>query len=247
MGTAVTSEWLDAPPAGGAARTWLVAFPHAGASAHVYARWRRRLTPAIGLSTVQLPGRGRRLGDAALPDLRSTARAVAAAVADVADAPVALFGHSFGGVLAYQTAVELEQVHGVVPRLLIVASARCPTRPAEVSDIRRLDDDAFAAVVEGIGGIPAEVWHHAEARAMLLPALRDDFVALDEYSAAGNPPLAGNVALLLSANDEVFEPAVGDWSALTGRPCAVSRFAGGHFFVRDEEPAVLSELVRLLG
>jgi surfactin synthase thioesterase subunit len=210
----------------------------------MYARWQRGLPPAIAVHAIELPGRGRRYGEDSPCDLRTLASWTASAIAADADRPVALFGHSFGAVLAYETAVRLA-AHGIVPSVLVASAASCPARPA-ARRVRNLDEEAFTDFVGSIGGVPAEIWDFPEARELFLLVLRHDLVALDEYSAYGNPPLACPIVLFSGEADRSTDVIAQHWARLTTAGCTERRFPGDHFFVRTAETAVLNTLVQLL-
>ncbi|SCF94190.1 Thioesterase domain-containing protein, partial [Streptomyces sp. Ncost-T6T-2b] len=57
---------------------------------------------------VRYPGRAERLAEPVATDLRELARDIADAVVQLADRPIALFGHSMGAPIALETAAALE-------------------------------------------------------------------------------------------------------------------------------------------
>ncbi len=80
-------------------------FAHAGGSSDECLPWADELTH-VQLWGVRLPGRSARLAEPALRPL------VTALVREaVFTAPYVLFGHSFGGLLAYETARALRRSH----------------------------------------------------------------------------------------------------------------------------------------
>lgn len=100
LGPAVPPD-ADAAPAPGL-------LPHAGGSASFFRSWSERLPPDIDLLALQYPGREDRFNEAPATRLEDLSDGAALALRDFADAPLALFGHSLGAALAYETALRLE-------------------------------------------------------------------------------------------------------------------------------------------
>ncbi|MEU1019861.1 alpha/beta fold hydrolase [Streptomyces sp. NPDC005900] len=83
-------------------------FAHAGGSSAEYLPWADELTD-VQLWGVRLPGRSARLAEPAHAALRPLVTALVREA--VFTAPYVLFGHSFGGLLAYETARALRRSH----------------------------------------------------------------------------------------------------------------------------------------
>ncbi|HEJ1191670.1 TPA: pyochelin biosynthesis editing thioesterase PchC, partial [Pseudomonas aeruginosa] len=108
-------------------RLRLACFPHAGGSASFFRSWSERLPPDIDLLALQYPGREDRFNEAPATRLEDLADGAALALRDFADAPLALFGHSLGAALAYETALRLESA-GAPLRHLFVSAHPAPHR-----------------------------------------------------------------------------------------------------------------------
>ncbi|HGP4332947.1 TPA: pyochelin biosynthesis editing thioesterase PchC, partial [Pseudomonas aeruginosa] len=97
----------------------LACFPHAGGSASFFRSWSERLPPDIDLLALQYPGREDRFNEAPATRLEDLADGAALALRDFADAPLALFGHSLGAALAYETALRLESAGAPLRHLFV--------------------------------------------------------------------------------------------------------------------------------
>ena len=84
--------------------------------------------------------------------------------------PFAIFGHSFGGLLAFEAARHLHDTGGPLPERLIVSGTRSPRHRGYTA----LSDDDGEAVDtlkhDSLRGF--EALEHPELRALLLPVLR---------------------------------------------------------------------------
>src|SRR4051812_37629989 len=110
MGTWVRKISAERP---GPARR-LVCLPHAGGAADSSAGGPRVRPEAVEPLAVQYPGRRDRSDEPAAETMADLADAIAAELAELADLPLALFGHSMGAAVAYEVAVRLERDAGIV-------------------------------------------------------------------------------------------------------------------------------------
>lgn len=222
----------------------LFCFPHAGGSAAVFRSWPKALT-AVDVRAVQLPGRGGRLGDRPFARVRELAVAACDGLAaHLDDEPFALFGHSFGALVAFELARELRRRGGPAPVHLFVSARRGPRLPDPAPPMHGLPDARLLAEVRTrYGGIPEAVLQEPELLALLLPALRADLEALETYHYEPEAPLAVPISAFGAFDDpwatlEELEA----WRDETLATFTVTRFPGGHFYYAEAEVPLLKEL-----
>ncbi|MBA9050692.1 MULTISPECIES: thioesterase II family protein [Streptomyces] len=244
---AAAGTWLRrfGPPGEGAMR--LVCFPHAGGAASSYRSLARALGPEAEVLAVQYPGRQDRRHEPPVPRLDELADRITGVLAalDTPDAaPYALFGHSLGALVAYETARRLDR-RGSTPHRLFV-SARCaPTAGPGPTD--GLDGDAaLLAEVRRLGG--GDALDDPEVQALALPALRADYAALKSYTWREGPALRCPVTVLTGTDDPLCTPeqALG-WLRLAVVPGRSRVFGGGHFYLEDRATEVASAVLTDLG
>ncbi|MEV7019818.1 alpha/beta fold hydrolase [Streptomyces sp. NPDC093991] len=241
----LSETWLRrfGPPAEGAMR--LVCFPHAGGGASSYHSLGRALSPQAEVLAVQYPGRQDRRHEPPLPRLSELADRIAETLDALDDgAPYALFGHSLGALVAYETARRLDR-SGRTPHRLFV-SARCaPTAGAGPTD-ELADDAALLAEVRRLGG--GDVLDDPEIQAMALPALRADYQALRSYAWRDGPGLRCPVTVLTATHDPLCAPEQAtDWLRLSVLPGRSRVFTGGHFYLQDRVTEVARAVLTDLG
>ena len=104
------SRWFHRPRPRPDARIRLVCVPYAGAGVAPFQGWADMLADDVEMVCVRLPGRENRLHERPRSDWPMlTEEFGAALVADVSP-PYVLFGHSMGGMLAYETARDRKSV-----------------------------------------------------------------------------------------------------------------------------------------
>ncbi|MEV4020896.1 alpha/beta fold hydrolase [Nonomuraea angiospora] len=215
----------------------LICFPHAGGSANSFHWLSQALSPAVEVLALQYPGRQERLVEEPIDDLYALVDRVIPEVRKWCDRPFALYGHSMGATLAFETAGRLEQT-GLKPQILFVSGRRAPRRGAE-SERYRLDDEGLIEEIKRLNGTDAGVLDSDELIRMVLPTIRSDYRAIETYRYRPQPARACPVVALAGDADPDTEIAdVEAWREFTTGDFTLHTFAGGHFFADDNKEQV---------
>lgn len=221
----------------------LFCFPHAGAAADVYLALSRELAPAVEVWAVQYPGRQDRRAEAVLGSAAELADGAAAAVRAAGDGPYALFGHSMGALVAYETARRLERRPGPAggPLRLLVSGQSAP-RVHE----RRTDLPADDGLVDEIRRIdPGSAMDDPELADLVLPVLRADYSVLRSYRWEPGPPLRTGITTLCGDYDPLTTTVnAAHWLAYSVIPGRAEVVPGGHFYLRAENATVAATIRR---
>jgi medium-chain acyl-[acyl-carrier-protein] hydrolase len=224
------------------ARVHLFCFPHAGGGAAPYYAWSRELPSHIQVCPIHLPGRENRLSE---PPFTRMADLVAELVEGLMRWPAgrfAFFGHSLGGLMAYEVAQALagqrEPVH------LFVSAARAPGVGRRSQPFAHLPDAGFLAAVQSrYQPLPAAVLHDPEVLSLFLPALRGDFTLFDAYQATIHEPLSIPVSAFGGEEDEeVKEGDLAPWAGQTRGAFCLRLYPGGHFFLKAQQKGLLEAI-----
>lgn len=233
-----TADWVVVPRSRPRARARLLCFPHAGGRATAYAPWAELAGPDVELAAVELPGHGTRLRQPPIADPRALVRATTAALFPHLDRPFALFGHSFGALLAYEVARALRRVGGPAPVHLFVSGQCAPHLAALAAPPPARTDDELLAELRRLGGTPATVLGDAALLSVFLPALAADFAFTDRYAWIPGPPL-GCALTAFVGDDDAEAGDVAPWGEHTTGDFSVRRFPGGHFFLHSAADALV--------
>ncbi|MBW4718325.1 thioesterase II family protein [Saccharothrix obliqua] len=226
--------------------TRIMCLPHAGAGASVYRPWRDHGSGAVRITPVQLPGREELFVEDFYPTMTRAAEGTAARVLAAAGGePFALFGHSFGAVLAYETAHVLV-ARGAPPRHLVVSGALAPPRVVGRMPVSGLDDDQLAAGVRDMIGYDHEALRDPDLRELLLPVLRADMVLLEDYRPTTRP-LPTPITALRGADDVMVSAAASrEWADHTSERFALLELPGGHMYFTEAFPLLWKTVEDLL-
>ncbi len=224
----------------------LFCLPYAGASAMSYARWRRNVPAWLDIRPVELPGRGARAGEPLATDLVDLAAQLARELRGETYRPYALFGHSMGSLLAFELACALRAHNLPAPRALLVSGGSAPAHRDYLRFRQPLNDAQLLAELASLQGTPPEALQDPELMRLALPVLRADFLLCGRYRYQPTAPLQCPVHVLAGTEDRASEAQLLAWREHAGAAFSLELFAGGHFFIQEQERAVLDHLVACL-
>lgn len=238
-----SSPWLLTWPGRRHAPLDLVCFPFAGGSAQVYRGWAKKL-PVRNVHGVQLPGRSSRLDDALCRSVDAVVTEVACAVRAHVREPFALFGHSMGAILAFETARRLHRQGGTPVRLFASGAAAPSMHEPDAPPAHTLGRSDFVDRLREYDGTPESVFEQTELLELLLPAIRADFEIIETYTFdPATPPVPCPITAFGGREDDrTDEASLKAWARHTASTFDVSWFPGGHFFLDTHEEALLKTL-----
>ena len=217
----------------------LFCLPFAGGSAALFHGWHRFLDD-IEVCPIQLPGRGRRIGETAASELRTLAESVAAAIRPACHEPFAIFGHSMGGLIGYEVARILEQQHDCAAQHLIVASTPAPHLVRYDTPTYDIPEGEFIEHLLALDGTPKELLEDKAGRELFLPLIRADFRLVQTYRHVPGPPLnCPIVAFVGDVDPEVSASDIGEWGLFTTHTFVPIVVPGDHFLLTRRTPDCL--------
>lgn len=229
-------------PARGVLRRRLFCFPYGGGGAAAFRHWQKGLADDIEVVAMQLPGRETRLREAPLSSITAMVDACLPLLEDN-ELPCALFGHSLGALVAFETALALE-CRGARPPAHVFVSARRPPDEREAhSPIAGFDDARFIAELQARhAAIPAAVMREPELLALFLPTLRADIGAFENYVCTPRQ-LASPLHVFGGTADRNPRPEqLPGWQRMALQPIRVRLFDGDHFFMASQRVALLADI-----
>ena len=243
-------EWIISyAPGARAEGIHLVCIPFAGGGSLAFRGWSERLPRGIQVHAVQLPGRERRWHEPTYQSVGPVVDGVLEALERFRGAGVALFGHSYGAIIAFELARRMNREWANGPVHLFPAGRIAPHLRSQRPPIHNLPTPGLIARLHALGGTPAEILANAELMDALLPTLRADLAAAEQYEYIEGPPLDCPVtAFSGSGDEEASGSAVAAWSRHTTARFAHVEVAGGHFFINGPNAIVLKHIAwALLG
>jgi surfactin synthase thioesterase subunit/NAD(P)-dependent dehydrogenase (short-subunit alcohol dehydrogenase family)/acyl carrier protein len=210
---------LCPPRRAGAKR--MICLPYAGAAPAAMAGWQQLIGPAADIVPLW-PG-------TETAPLAEQAEALGRSIAETGGTE-ALFGHSLGARLAFETARVLAAL-GAPVGLLILSGLGPGPLDTGGTPLHRLPEGGLAALAAGWHGGAAEAWPGCGG---LLTALRDDLARLDAAGAVVGDPVACPVLILGGRDDTLVPPRhLLAWQDYASGPFSLRLLPGGHLPFRS--------------
>jgi surfactin synthase thioesterase subunit len=235
-------RWLRMLRAASSARRRLVCFPYAGAGATVFTSWGKGLRDDIELRAVQLPGRQERHREPLLTRISEMRDRVLEALDALPPLPLIFYGHSLGGLLAFEVARRLAtRDDGQLS--LIIGACRPPHHEPRPTSIRHLPSEDFIAALERRYGSPSEL-RDPQLRAVALPVLRADITAAETHAFEAEPALRLAMTVLVGLRDQSSPPMLAaGWRNLATGELQVHQVDAGHLFLDTHSEWVRNHVV----
>lgn len=224
----------------------LICFPHAGGSASYYFPVSAALAPEFDVLALQYPGRQDRRSDPFVDTIDDLAEQLYTAIAPAMDGPVAFFGHSMGAVLAYEVTRRFEERDGISPVVVFASGRRAPSRYRD-ENVHLRDDAGIIREMNTLGGTDSRVLGNAELLEMVLPAIRNDYRAIERYRGGTDARISAPIVVMTATDDPrttVEEAAA--WGEHTTGGSTLHTFDGGHFYLEQHASRVIDLIATTL-
>jgi acyl transferase domain-containing protein/surfactin synthase thioesterase subunit len=228
-------------------RLRLVCLPYAGGSSAAFAGL-ADLGDDVDVLALDLPGRARRRQEPFLRRFDEIADHALEGLRPLTDRPYLLYGHSFGGLLAFELVRRIVQEGGALPQHLVIGAMRAPEQAqahhaSTLAEMLRSEE--LWAKLERLHGTSPVALQGDELRQLVEPALRADLEALLTWQFEADAAIDVPLTVIGGTEDrEVRAPDLVGW-ALHARQTHMYRVPGGHFFLRDA-PAQLLAILRAI-
>jgi surfactin synthase thioesterase subunit/short-subunit dehydrogenase/acyl carrier protein len=229
-----TSDWFVIPRPNAAASFRVFCFHDAGGDSTLYRGWETLLGNTVECIAVELPGRGKRVSDKKYISLEAMLQALKPAMVPLLDKPYVCFGHSMGGLLAFEIIRALRHDGLPLPLHLFVSSV-----PA--LNTYTPDDTDHASISRNLF---RNKTMDSDLIQSLLKLLKDDLTLLSRYHYSSASPLNVQVVALYAGDDpRVQKHQVERWQQETTQPLKTVCRTGGHRYI-EHDSRYLTDLIR---
>ncbi|MEV6024679.1 alpha/beta fold hydrolase [Streptomyces sp. NPDC052036] len=231
---------------GAVQRPKLVCFHHAGAGSSSFSAWQETIGDSADVIPVTLPGRDERSNEQRITNPDRLITELEAQLGDTLnDHPYILYGHSLGGLVAYNYARAREKAGLPGPELVVVGAAQPPHLDSPLAAGIELPDRELLQLLVCHGTLPPQaaqggrVWQE-----WVLPVVRDDLRLAHALCTAERTALQAPM-LALAARGDTIAPlhAVSHWADYAPAGFTLRAVAGDHFFNRSAKtPQIVREV-----
>jgi medium-chain acyl-[acyl-carrier-protein] hydrolase len=223
----------------------LYTIPYSGSSATLYLKWKPLLHSDIELIPLEFPGRGKRFGASlcgSMPELIEDLYQCLEGQLD--DCPYAIYGHSLGGLAAYELSLLLMEKGHRLPAHLFLSACNPPHEKYGRAQLHLLPDGPFLEEIIKLGGTPREAQESAELMKLFVPIIKADYKIYETYVGRDEPVrLPVDFTVLQGKSDPLMSPQKGqEWNRYSGRQFNQKVLDGGHFFIHESQDEVISAI-----
>jgi medium-chain acyl-[acyl-carrier-protein] hydrolase len=216
----------------------LFCLPHAGAGASAFRAYPGDL-PGVAVLPVQPPGRESRFREQPFERMEPLASELATVLLSVTGTRrYAVYGHSLGALVAFETLREIRRRGGQGPMHLFVSGCVAPQYACDDGEpVASAPLERVVEMLRDLGGTPDWLLSDPNALEMIVPPVRADFSVKESYEYRPGPPLDVPVTVLASTDDPRAPYERQDrWRDQTTAAFRLHKLIGGHFAV-FEQPA----------
>jgi surfactin synthase thioesterase subunit len=236
------AQWFHSQPATEHRAARIFCFAHAGGNPRSFLAWQPALAADAQLIAVVPPHPPN--GRLTLTEyIDGAARALRQAAAEEAT-PIYLFGHSLGGLIAFEVCRRLRD-EPALAHLVVSALAAPRLLPSDrVLELSRKQGQEFADALVFFGGLPAEVLAEEDLLEVLLPGVQADFVLAAQYRYQAGPQLEIPATVITGeADPHIHQAKVAPWRNEFVRQPDIRWVQGGHFYF-ENDPALITDVLR---
>lgn len=211
----------------------LICVPYAGGYSNSFLQLKKHIPNELKIISFDPPGHGSNLSPL-IDDLEELVSLYLKECSSFLGGEFILFGHSMGGIIVYRMAQLLES-QGIFPSNVIISAMSPPGMRKQSS---HLNDEEFIQYISDMGGIPEEILQHQELLQYILPVIRTDFYAIDNYVIDDLSPLCSPISLINGTEDLEYSPQKALAWKKWGKEVCFSTVEGGHMFILRQAEAV---------
>lgn len=234
--TVSSNNWFIRPLPNERAETRLFLFPYAGGGPAIFGKWVTEFDVRIETFIAHYPGRGSRHNEPPIHQIDTLVERLAQAIQPCLDKPFAFLGHSFGGLVAFELARQIQ------PQILFISGCGAPHLPNQHPAIHHLPDSEFARALKELNGIPPEIADNSELMEFLVPMLRADFEAFETYQPNLHQLTCPIIAFGGTEDSRVNQEQLEGWAMHTNSGFRSQYFSGDHFFIHADKTDIIAAI-----
>lgn len=212
----------------------LIFIPHAGGYGENYISWFKDFSNSIDCRYILLPHRGKRTNDPMPSSINDMALQIATEVNELENIPISIFGHSMGGIIAFELAKAIETHTNRKLNKIFVSGCRAPSTELKYK-IGHLNKEDFLKEIIKFGGVDPTYQENPELLNFFLPILKEDIRLCESYQHQHPSPVNSPIIVLWGTEDNLlYEEQVRAWTQHSFEKVTFFPFEGGnHFYLNS--------------
>jgi surfactin synthase thioesterase subunit len=221
----------------------VIALPFAGGNCYSYVNFEKIAPEGVEWITLELPGRGRRISEEILDSTKDQVDDIFRQMSPyTTKGNYILYGHSMGGLLAYELARMLTEKQCQLPVFLFITGRNAPSGVYS-KKLSQLSSDLLWENVLSMGGVSQELANNDDLKDFFEPVLRADFRSIENYEYVKKPKLNIPIYLRAGSEENISVESLRGWQDETVAEVDIALLEGNHFFIYDHKEHLLGEMI----
>jgi surfactin synthase thioesterase subunit/acyl carrier protein len=229
--TTLNSKWLAIPKKHPSAMFRIFCFHDAGGDSTLFSGWEDLMGDTFEVVALELPGRGQNSEEEMPLSSEDLVEQIKEKLRPYLDKPYLFFGHSMGGLLAFETARALRYEGLQQPELMVLSSVPALSTYVE----QDIEFENLSAEIPNLRTMDADI------RKSVLSLLKNDLRMIRSYRyIAGKPLNLDLLAIRGSGDSRITDEQVKQWKDETTGLFKVVTRPGGHRYIKEDSYFVTS-------
>jgi acyl transferase domain-containing protein/surfactin synthase thioesterase subunit/NADP-dependent 3-hydroxy acid dehydrogenase YdfG/acyl carrier protein len=225
-------QWFVRQTPNAEAEARLFLFHDAGGDSSLFSSVTQALSKVFDIVSVELPGRGHRMQESAYTNVHTLIEDLIPPLTPLLDKPYFVFGHSMGGMMAFELTRALEEKNLKLPVKLFVSSTPGLTTYSKREVDHTLTD---GELYEMFPYLNPKLHDDKEWHKLLMKILRADLQLLSNYQYEKKSPLSVPIVALYGKHDErVRREQAERWSDETSQEFRLIERPGEHRYIAND-------------
>ena len=224
-------------------KTKIFMFHSMGAAASMFNDFMYEAPTGTDVYAVQLPGRENRKDEPLFKDLNELLDDLEDAILPLLDGPFVTYGHSFGGIIAFELARRLRKKHGKEPVHFFISATMAPQMTGSWKNIDVMKQSVISSNSEQkLIGLMSYI-DDVDYVKKILPILRLDMALLIGYDYQDDEKFGFPITVFSAIEDEVTLPEeMIPWKEHTSSEFRQELVHGDHWFVSRNKDFIRDQI-----
>ena len=214
----------------------IIFLPFAGGDHSYFYRFSKYLIPEITISPIKLKGRGENLGGTLYSSFIEMKEDILSQINIPNDEEYIIFGHSMGGMLAYELYFDLEEKLGYPASKIIISSCPPPNLINKYSNAPKhsLSNYEYMKEIIKIGGTSSDILNCPNLIDLMVPVIKKDFYNIKRYSNVENNRIIHSRLIILWGTEETkLTNIIKLWKLYNNKNIHFIMLSGTHFHLNN--------------
>jgi surfactin synthase thioesterase subunit len=221
----------------------IITIPYAGGNRYSFNRMKKYISKKFDLISLEYPGRGDRTGEILISDMTLIVQDLINKLKSSIDTDFSyvLFGHSMGGIVAFEMCHQMQKMGMRLPDFLLITGTSGPSSKSRSKrKWHSLPSAELRELLNELNEGELSVFDNKDLFDYMEPIIRNDFHAISNYRYEKKEKLNIPIMVITGDRELITSSDVRLWESETKLPVEFHELPGGHFFIFDNSEKIIN-------